>query len=1025
MVQSIYANPFNAVGCLNDYANSLIALDGTIYQGKTMTEYVRKPLPDTVSDVDTHKYAGWHLNKHLVNGYLCNEQHSDDYVRRCYMDETAPRFTVLPTSVMDILNSLGSRYGVNEDAPFLQCKDDKKDAFFNAMRHIIPLSYGTRTKDDGTDVEGWQKSPSCAFSKRGKVQNDRKYLYPASKWQERLAVYNNSSFMDETGGQALLSKFREEAKSYIQHTRPVSQEDRRKSYLSRPSQWSYGFLMGEGFVAIDCDCEDDKESAQLLTLFLRYFPGSPIRSRGGSRWASILFVVDELTPTKETYKKWTVTLSKKETEVWTGETAEQKPPIVEMPPDGDPYAGCAWLVDTDTCKKTKCTWSDAHKPTDAKAKKDQLEIFGFGRQLAIQGWHTSGSPYTWYGGDYMSIRPCAKTKLYEFVSIINAHYGDGEEINEKANDANVAAEPLEQWDGETMTFFVGKDKRFFEYLRAFKKGNIQDAVRDSEYFITEDAEKIYITCPNEEAHSSDTGIKQTCLFKDSNVFHCFHASCKELNQKYFAQFFPHGGTDNVVVQLYEMNCLAITTPKKEDDEPYVSEVLAKTATYSIMLRDSEFSGLELRHDDFTNADMYRIIRRKCRCAFQGYPDEGRVTDEVTTEIANLLSYLGVKKEVKARQLREVIHAICNANRYDSAIESVNSLPEWDGVERIPNFFDRYMENVTERTDDDRDWMSRCSKYLFTSLMGRMLCGGDDGVQADISLVLQGAQGQRKSTFVKILAGSNDRFGQYDFSLSSAERARSCVGKTVMEIPELIGMSRRDANEVKSALTKTFDKYRKLFSEDEITSVRRCIFVFTTNDSTFLNDATGDRRFAVVNLGWNHETLVHERIEEDYPQLMAEAKKLYEENGIMWRDVAEKTDEKNASAREIDPWQTFFEEKLTGVMWATVDWMKRLVTIDLRIDMKDLSEANWRRACKCIRCAGMFQKQIRVNDKVKYFFVRRDTKNEVVKQDMERGRDVGTFNGYIVTDADEVISQTNPPSFIPKPIDIATEDSFTM
>ncbi|WP_228781516.1 hypothetical protein, partial [Nocardia cyriacigeorgica] len=76
------------------------------------------------------------------------------------------------------------------------------------MRHIMPLSYGTRTKDDGTEVEGWQKSPSCAFSKRGKVQNDRKYLYPASKWQERLAVYNNASFVDETGGQALLSKFR-------------------------------------------------------------------------------------------------------------------------------------------------------------------------------------------------------------------------------------------------------------------------------------------------------------------------------------------------------------------------------------------------------------------------------------------------------------------------------------------------------------------------------------------------------------------------------------------------------------------------------------------------------------------------------------------------------------------------------------------------------------------------------------------------------------------------------------------------
>lgn len=956
-----------------------------------MKEYITKPLPDQKQPQDV--YLGYQLNRPLLVGFFCADRGHFE----AFESETHPRFNKLPTSVSDILNGLEGRYGVNEDRPFLSTSDSM---FSGALRHIVPLSY---------DEEGghWSKRPSSALTQRLKPQSNRKYLHPAKGWQKRLETYSAPALVDKSPeGVVLKEQLQDEGKVYHRHTQPCMSTLRGCPPASRPDEWSFGFLMGEGYVAIDCDCENDEESAQILTLFLRHFPGSPIRSRGGSRWASILFVVDARDATADTFKKWTVSLCAKFTTVWTGETAEMMPPIAEV---GEEY-GDAYLIETPTCKKYVCEWGDQDKD-----KCGELEVFGYGRQLVFHGWHPSDNAYTWYGGTFASIQNTTKKALLAFVSIIDVQYGQCTsfdcEIRECPETVAIVRTPAPVWNGETLSFFIGKNKGFFSYLSSVCEGGLADAIRDSDLFLSEDSEKIYLVCPNEAAHSCDTGEKQTCFFKDGKHFHCLHASCRDLTQAFFASHFPHDSGENVVTRLYKANCFAISTPK--DEEPYVSELLAKNATYSIILRDQDFCGILFRHDNFTNADTYHITKRRSESAFIGYPDEGRITDEVTHEIAVLLSYLGIKRDIRLKTLRETVHAICMSNSYDSVIDTVNALPAWDGVERISGFFETYMENVSKRTEEDVDWLAKCARYLFTSLMARMLCV--DGVQADISLILQGAQGQRKSTLARILAGSRERFGTYDFSMPSIERARSLVGKTVVEIPELIGMSRRDANEIKSVLTKTEDKYRKMFSEDEKTCVRRNIFIFTTNDSTFLTDATGDRRFALVNVGWNNESFLISDIERDYTQLMAEAKILYEKKGVMWQDVDAMTDKRNAPAREEDPWQSIFSERLDGVTWASAQWISDIVTKTLGIEIKNYSGVEWRRAKNCTRTAGFIVKVLSDPDgKTRKVYARKDTENEAIRQDMARGQDVGIFNGYLITDNDVVVSKDAKPK-IPRPV----------
>jgi predicted P-loop ATPase len=106
--------------------------------------------------------------------------------------------------------------------------------------------------------------------------------------------------------------------------------------------------------------------------------------------------------------------------------------------------------------------------------------------------------------------------------------------------------------------------------------------------------------------------------------------------------------------------------------------------------------------------------------------------------------------------------------------------------------------------------------------------------------------------------------------------------------------------VKLFATKTVDGARPAYGRSRVDRPRRCIFVATTNEDTYLRDTTGNRRFWPVQVG----VIDLAGVRKDRDQLWAEAAAV-EAGGEplvipqeLWGDVAAQ----QQARMELDPWE---------------------------------------------------------------------------------------------------------------------------
>ena len=848
--------------------------------------------------------------------------------------------------VESILETLGEPYGASRIGAFFEKEmgrgrsAENREEFDNAIRHLVPLSYDA-------EEHHWRKNPSSPVYEYGsgnlRVVQKRERLRGAEGWQKRLEMYSSDALNNRLSD--AYTRFSYECSCYDAHTQQYGSCNASDAD-SRPLEWSYGFLLGEGFVAVDCDVDDDATSAEILRLFLEKFPSSPIRSRGGSRWAAIVIIDDESSEDAPSYNGWTVALDKV-----VAQNAE---------------------------------------------KKQQLEIIGKGKQLVVHGWHPTGAPYLWYGGKidpetgkvfrgFKKLSHVHTSVLREFRVEVAKRWSSGPA--EPSDDCSARTGNREfKWDGLSIRPIMRREVPFYPYIARLQRDGLEEAIRKSDRFISEDSEKIYIRCPNEEHHSADTGEKQCCYFKESGKFNCFHATCKEeMTHEAFKSYFRT--KKSIIENLYALNAFVIKEPK--NDDPYACDLIAKHATFVTILSDFAYTGIELSYDEFSERELYRIVDdRLTSLSIPDLPVEGEVDELFCSQMTRLMSHIGVSKGITTKDMWNAVEIVCRMHPFDSAVEDVKSLPEWDGVDRVGEFFDRYLTESASRDEVQRSWMSRCSQYMFTALIARMT--NVSGAKADISLVLQGRQGSGKSTLCSVLAGDATRYGQYDFSLNATERARTLRGKTVVEIPELVGMSKRDVSEIKATLSQTEDKYRALYKEREERHPRRNIFILTTNDSEFLSDETGNRRFAVVDVGRDQERFLIDEIRRDYRQILAQARVLYEENGIMWEPVADWQDEQNAQAVVDDPWEAALEKYFKSMAWITPSGLSRMMTVALGIEERSKNGKEYKRLTGILKKHGYSKTSIRTKCGAARVWVSRCADLNEVKIGTEFGMDAGIF-----------------------------------
>ncbi len=121
-----------------------------------------------------------------------------------------------------------------------------------------------------------------------------------------------------------------------------------------------------------------------------------------------------------------------------------------------------------------------------------------------------------------------------------------------------------------------------------------------------------------------------------------------------------------------------------------------------------------------------------------------------------------------------------------------------------------------------------------------------GCKFDYMLVVEGPQGIGKSSAILALCDDRDWFtDQLEIGADAKVTIEKTAGHWILEMPELDGLSRRDTNRVKSFIPTMIDSARLSYGRFTSKRPRQFILFGTTNESRYLTDTTGNRRFWIV------------------------------------------------------------------------------------------------------------------------------------------------------------------------------------
>lgn len=232
--------------------------------------------------------------------------------------------------------------------------------------------------------------------------------------------------------------------------------------------------------------------------------------------------------------------------------------------------------------------------------------------------------------------------------------------------------------------------------------------------------------------------------------------------------------------------------------------------------------------------------------------------------------------------------------------------EWDGEERLPTFLSNYFG-------------ARVSAYTAGIGMCWMISGVArvmrPGCQVDYMLVLEGAQGLGKSSGVRALLPKREWFSDTGIVIGQKDSYLTLHGLWIYGFDELDSIRGSDITKTKSFLTSPSDRLRPPYGRRMRDFPRQTIFVGTTNETEYLRDRTGNRRFWPVTC----TKIDVEAIARDRDQLWAEAKARFERGEKWWpnAELSRLCSEQQSDRTIHDPWTSIVED------WLETDGAKRM------------------------------------------------------------------------------------------------------
>lgn len=251
---------------------------------------------------------------------------------------------------------------------------------------------------------------------------------------------------------------------------------------------------------------------------------------------------------------------------------------------------------------------------------------------------------------------------------------------------------------------------------------------------------------------------------------------------------------------------------------------------------------------------------------------------------------GLHMTPKVSNIAATVQTVAEHHSFDRLNDYLDSL-KWDGRKRVETWLTYYLGAA------DSEYMRTIAACWLVSSVAR---GLKPGCKVDTMPILEGPQGARKSTALRLLYG--DEFFTDELSdIGSKDAMMELQGVWGLEVAEMHRFSAAETNAVKKFLSRQTDRFRPPYGRSVIEAPRRVVLCGTINPegNPYLRDPTGARRFWPVTIG----SIDLHGLREDRDMLWAEAVHMYRANAPWWvQDEQQAGVEAEQEKRtEVDAW----------------------------------------------------------------------------------------------------------------------------
>jgi predicted P-loop ATPase len=299
---------------------------------------------------------------------------------------------------------------------------------------------------------------------------------------------------------------------------------------------------------------------------------------------------------------------------------------------------------------------------------------------------------------------------------------------------------------------------------------------------------------------------------------------------------------------------------------------------------------------------------------------------------------GGLRRIGKHSVQDAVDRCCRARPYHPLRDYLSAL-QWDGIPRVTCWLARYLGA------DDTVYTTAIGRMFLVAMVARIL---RPGCKADHMMVLEGAQGIRKSMACQVLAGEYFTDNLHD--IDTKDVSLSLRGVWLVEVSEMHAIGRSEATALKAFMSRPVERFRPPYGREEVIEPRQCVFVGTSNKDQYLRDDTGGRRFWPVKCGF----IDIDGLRADRDQLFAEAVKLFEEREPWWPDAdfeAEHIEPQQEARYEADEWSNLIADYLNNRLLGETTTIAQIAKEALGLEYSRLGMNEQKRIAAILRKLG--------------------------------------------------------------------------